>query len=178
MLVRIPSRVWSMLMLLPAEVVGGSSGDCSACHKHKGKQTWSLIPQVTQDQATEVLGQIFSNICGPIDTSIEGYCYFITFTNDFSCYTHIGLTKSKDKALNTFKLWKTCAEMETGKSLKILCTDSGGEYTSTAFSSYLAENGIKCELTNAYTPQENSVSKCANCTLNNLAQSMITNVKE
>src|SRR6266478_6695774 len=99
------------------EVVGGSSGDCSACCK--GKQTWSLIPQVTQDQATEVLGQIFSDICRPIDTSIKGSCYFITFTDDFSCYTHIGLTKSKDKALNVFKIWKTQAEKETGKLLKI-----------------------------------------------------------
>src|SRR5260370_6143121 len=56
--------------------------------------------------------------------------------------------------------------------------DSSGEYTSTAFSSYLAENGIKCELTNAYTPQENGVSKCANWTLNNLAQSMIADARE
>ena len=148
------------------EVIGNSSGNCSACHK--GKQTWSIIPWITQDQATEVLGQIFSDICGPIDTSIEGYCYFITFTDDFSHYTHVGLTKSKDEALNIFKIWKTCTEKETGKSIKILHTDRGGEYTSTAFSQYLANNGIKCELTNAYTLQENGVSDCANCTLNNL----------
>src|SRR5260370_20996261 len=99
------------------EVVGSGNGSCSACHKHKGKQTWSLIPQVTQDWATEVLGWIFSDICGPIDTSIEGYCYFITFTDDFSHYTHVGLTKSKDEALNIFRIWKTHAEKETGKSL-------------------------------------------------------------
>ena len=56
--------------------------------------------------------------------------------------------------------------------------DGGGEYTSMAFSSYLAENGIKRELTNAYTLQENSVSKHANWTLNNLACSMIADAKE
>ena len=89
--------------------------------------------------------------------------------DDFSHYTHVGLTKSKDEALNVFKIWKTHAEKETGKSVKILCTDGGGEYTSTAFGQYLAENGVKHELTNAYTLQENGVSKCANHTLNNLA---------
>ena len=47
-----------------------------------------------------------------------------------------------------------------------------------AFSSYLAKNGIKRELTNAYTLQENSVSECANQTLNNLTQSMIADAKE
>src|SRR5260370_38952980 len=56
--------------------------------------------------------------------------------------------------------------------------DSSGEYTSTVFSSYLAENGIKCELTNAYTPQENGVSECANQTLNNLGQLMIADARE
>ncbi len=69
-------------------------------------------------------------------------------------------------------------EKETGKVLKILCTDSGGEYMSNTFSTYLANNSIKCKLTNAYTLQENSVSECANCTLNNLAWSMIADMKE
>src|SRR5260370_5954152 len=138
-----------------------------------------MIPCATQDQATKVLGQVFSNICGPIENpSIEGYWYFITFTNDFSRYTHVGLCKSKDDAFTMFKQWRAHMEKETGKTLKILHTDSSGKYTSNAFSTYLADNGIKCKLTNAYTPQENGVSECANCTLNNLAQSMITDAKE
>src|SRR5260370_42408379 len=56
--------------------------------------------------------------------------------------------------------------------------DSSGEYTSTAFSSYLTEKGIECELTNAYTPQENGMSECANQTLNNLTQLMIAVARE
>src|SRR5258708_32102983 len=77
-----------------------------------------------------------------------------------------------------FKQWRAHMEKETGKTLKILHTDGGGKYTSNTFSTYLADNGIKCELTNVYTPQENGVSKHANCTLNNLAQSMIADAKE
>ena len=138
-----------------------------------------MIPRATQDQATKVLGRVFSDICGPIENpSIEGYQYFITFTDDFSRYTHVGLCKSKDDAFTIFKQWKACAEKETRKVLKILRTDGSGKYTSNMFSTYLADNGIKCKLTNAYTPQENGVSKCANQTLNNLAQSMIADVKE
>src|SRR5258707_15326467 len=84
-----------------------------------------MIPCATQDQATEVLRQVFSDICGPIkNPSIEGYWYFITFTDDFSQYTHVGLCKSKDGALPIFKWWKACVEKETGKVLKILCMDS------------------------------------------------------
>src|SRR5258708_2368259 len=156
---------------------GSGSQNCLACQK--GKQMRNIILQVTQEQSTEVLGQVFSDICGPIETtSIKGYQYFITFTDDFSCYTHVGLCKAKDDALNIFKMWKAHAEKETDQTLKILCTDSGGKYTSNNFSTYLAEHGIKCELTNAYTLQENSISEWANQTLNNLTHSMIANVKE
>src|SRR5260221_4913785 len=63
--------------------------------------------------------------------SIEGYWYFITFANDFSQYTHVGLCKSKDDAFPIFKWWRAHTEKETGKVLKILCMDGGGKYTVT-----------------------------------------------
>ncbi len=141
------------------EVEGPGSGNCSTCLK--GKQTWSNIPHVTEEQSTKVLSRVFSDLCGPMETlTTEGHHYFITFTNDYSHYTHIGFCKHKDDTLTMFKIFKACAEKETGKSLKILCTDGGGEYSSNAFNSFLAKNGIKQETTNPYTPQENGVSKC------------------
>ena len=91
---------------------------------------------------------------------------------------HIGFCKSKDDTLAVFKVWWACVEKETGKSLKVLCTDGGGKYTSGAFNIYLAENGIKCETTNPYTLQENGVSEQANRTINNLACSMLADAKE
>ncbi len=152
-------------------------GDCSTCQK--GKQTQSPIPCTTHDRSSEVLGRVFSNLCSLMETaSIEGYWYFITFTNDHSHYTHIRLCKSKDDTLGVFKAWKASTEKEMGKSLKILHTDGGGEYTSSTFNAYLAEHGIKHEVTNAYTPQENGVSECANWTINNLTCSMMANMKE
>ncbi len=101
--------------------------------------------------------------------SIEGYRYFVTFMDDYSHYTHIGLCKSKDDTLGIFKAWYACAEKETGKSLKVLCTDGGGEYMSQAFSDFLLSCRVKHEVTNVYTPQENGVLECANRTINNLA---------
>ena len=143
-------------------------GVCSACQK--GKQTQNPIPHTTHDQSSEILGRVFSDLCGPMETpSIEGYRYFVMFTDDYSWYTHIGLCKSKDDTLGIFKAWYAHAEKETGKSLKVLCTDGGGEYLSQAFSDFLASCGVKREITNAYTPQENGVSECTNRTINNLA---------
>ncbi len=64
-------------------VVGDGSRDCSACQK--GKQTRNIILHSTEERATEVLGRVFSDLCGPMETpTIEGYQYFVTFTDDYS----------------------------------------------------------------------------------------------
>src|SRR5260370_33618710 len=90
----------TIIKMVQAEVITGvqvvrdRNDSCSACHK--GKQMRDVIPKVTEDRSLEVLGWVFSNMCNPIDSSIEGYHYFIT--SDFSQYTHVGLCKSKDEA--------------------------------------------------------------------------------
>ncbi len=53
------------------EFVGDRNHSCSACHK--GKQTRDIIPKVTENRSLEVLGWVFSDICGPVDSSIKGY---------------------------------------------------------------------------------------------------------
>ena len=123
-------------------LVGSGTPDCSACRK--GKQMRREIPHATHERAGEVLGRVFSDLCTPMETpSVEGYRYFITFTDDFSRYTHLGLCKSKDDALGIFKSWLARAEKETGKSLKVFRSDGGGEFTSGAFKAFLDEKGIK-----------------------------------
>ena len=80
-----------------------------------------------QERAEEVLGRVYSDLCGLMETpSVKGYRYFITFTDDFSRYTHLGLCKSKDDALGIFKSWLARAEKETGKSLKVFWLDGEG----------------------------------------------------
>ena len=72
---------------------------------------------------------------------------------------------------DTFKKWKALPENETGKRLKCLRSDNGGEYYSKEFESYCSHNGIRRENIVPRTPQENGVSKrmnrmtmeCARC---------------
>ena len=52
-------------------LMGSGMPDCSACQK--GKQTWQEIPHATHERAGEVLGWVYSDLCGPMETSsIEG----------------------------------------------------------------------------------------------------------
>ena len=77
---------------------------------------------------------VYSDICGPMEVeSMGGNKYFITFIDDVSRKVWVYLLKTKDQAFQTFKLFHTMVECETGRKLKCLRTDNGGEYTSREF---------------------------------------------
>ena len=58
----------------------------------------------------------------------------------------------------TFKKWKALVENETGKILKCIRSDNGGEYYNKEFDSYCSYNEIHREKIVPITPQENGVS--------------------
>ena len=47
----------------------------------------------------------------------------------------------------------------TGRNLKTLQTDNGGEYTSREFKSYLRTEGVRHELTVPKTPEQNGIAE-------------------
>ena len=50
--------------------------------------------------------------------------------------------KHKSEALERFNKFRSEVEKQSGKSIKILQYDQGGEYLSQEFLGYLKENGI------------------------------------
>ena len=52
-------------------------------------------------------------------------------------------------------------------------TDRGGEFTSSAFNEFCSIEGIKRQLKNAYTPQENGVSERKNRTIMNMVRCLL-----
>ncbi|CAI7761467.1 unnamed protein product [Closterium sp. NIES-53] len=54
---------------------------------------------------------------------------------------------------------------ESGKRVKAIRSDRGGEFLGAEFRSWLKRHGIKQQLTTAYTPQSNSVAERANRTI-------------
>ncbi|RVW64469.1 Retrovirus-related Pol polyprotein from transposon RE2 [Vitis vinifera] len=74
----------------------------------------------------------------------------------------------KSEAFSAFKSFKARVEKETGRSIKILRTDRGGEYCSNEFEHFCDDQGIQRELTAAYTLQQNGVSERKNRTILNM----------
>ncbi|MCI08879.1 copia-type polyprotein, partial [Trifolium medium] len=53
-------------------------------------------------------------------------------------------------------------------------TDRGGEFNSLDFKKYCEDNGIKRQLTAAYTPQQNGIAERKNRTMMDMVRSMLS----
>ena len=94
-------------------------------------------------RAKDVLEIIHSDVCGPFrEMARGGFYYFITFIDDLSRFGHLFLMKNKSESFEKFKEFKAQVENQTGKSIKTLRLDRGGEYLSTEFIEFLNEHGI------------------------------------
>lgn len=63
---------------------------------------------------------------------------------------------------------------KNGNFIKCLRTDRGGEYNSIEFNEFCKENGIKRQLTTAYTPQQNGVAERKNRTIMNMVRAILS----
>ncbi|KAK8694436.1 hypothetical protein V6N13_071988 [Hibiscus sabdariffa] len=129
------------------------------------------------ERASDLLGLIHSDVCGPMNTQARGgFQYFITFTDDVSRYGYIYLMLHKSKALEKFKEFKNEVQNQHGKSIKALRSDRGGEYLSQDFDELLKECGIVSQLTPPGTTQWNGVSERRNRTLLDMVRSMMSHI--
>lgn len=143
-----------------------------------GKQPRKAIPKKSTWRAKEVLELIHSDICGPISpTSTSGLRYILSFIDDCSRKAWVFFLKEKSETFHQFKMFKKRVETETGKVMKCLRTDRGGEYLSQEFTDFCNEQGIRRQLTIAYTPQQNGIAKRKNRTVMNMVRSMLTTRK-
>jgi hypothetical protein len=81
--------------------------------------------------------------------------------------------KEKFEALEKFKVFKALTENQTGKRLKAVRSDRGGEFSSGNFKEFCDKNGIKREYTILKTPQQNGVVERQNRPVQQMARSMM-----
>jgi hypothetical protein len=81
--------------------------------------------------------------------------------------------ESKDEVFKRFREFKAFGENQTGKRIKTLRGDNGGEYVSHTFNDYLKSNGIHHQTSVPYTPEQNGVAERANRTIVERARSML-----
>jgi transposase InsO family protein len=97
----------------------------------------------------------------------------MTFIDDFSRKTWVYLLKQKSQDFDIFKRFKFMIEKESGKYIKVLISDRGGEYMLTDFMEFCQSHRIKRHFTTRYTPQQNRVVERKNQTIMNMDRSML-----
>lgn len=123
-----------------------------------------------------ILDYVHSDVWGPAKTpSLGGRHYFVTFVDDFSRRVWVFTMKNKDDVLGIFLKWKAQVENQTGRKIKVLRTDNGGEYKSDPFLKICQEYGIIRHFTVRKTPQQNGVSERINKTLVEKVRCMLSN---
>ena len=105
------------------------------------------------ERAKNILELIHTDVCGPFNEMARGgFSYFITFIDDYSRYGYLYLMKYKSEAFEKFREFQKEVENQTGKNIKALRSDRGGEYLSTEFQEFLRDKGILSQLTPPFTP--------------------------
>ena len=155
--------------------VANNVGFCEACVG--GKHHRSPF-ETSKTHTREPLELVHTDVCGKMGAkSIGGAEYFISFIDDKTHYTWIYPMKTKDQAFDYFLEWKTLAEKASGRRLKTLRSDNGGEYTSRKFEAYLKSEGIRHECTVPKTPEQNGVAERMNRTLIESSRSMLLDAR-
>jgi transposase InsO family protein len=145
---------------------------CDGCAL--GKLHKDEFPSNIDKKKRDVLDLLHIDVCGPMQTrSLGGAFYFLLFIDDCMRYTWVYFLRRKGDVFEYFKEFRTMMEKKTGKSIKILCLDQGGEYILGDFNKYCKDNRIVQQFIVPHTPQQNKVVERKNRTLVACACSMM-----
>ncbi|GJV95460.1 putative RNA-directed DNA polymerase [Tanacetum coccineum] len=122
-----------------------------------------------------LLDLVHTNEYGPFRSAIkDGKHYYVTFTDDFSRYEYVYLIKHKLDTFEVFKMYQNKVQNQLDRKIKVLKSDSGGEYLSIEFFDHLKNCGIVSQLTPLRTPQLNGIAERRNRTLLDMVRSMMS----
>ncbi|KAI3796396.1 hypothetical protein L1987_39066 [Smallanthus sonchifolius] len=145
---------------------------CNSCMV--GKQTRSSFPKDSLYRDKTPLELIYADVCGPIAPKTHGgNQYFLLVVDDHTRYMWVFTMKTKDEVANHLIDFVTRVENETGKKIKAIRSDNGGEFTSHMLSDFLNSKGVVHQFITPYTPQQNGVVEIRNRTILGATRSML-----
>ena len=135
------------------------------CRLAKAKR--AKVSHECKGECGEAFGdEIHSDVWGPSRIETFSKCtYFISYTDDWSCWTTCYLLFSKADVFTTYQSFAAWVSNHLQTKIKCLHSDRSGEYMLDAFITFLDEQGTTWKLTVHDTPEENGVAERLNCTL-------------
>ncbi|CAL1382291.1 unnamed protein product [Linum trigynum] len=113
-----------------------------------GKQFRASFPKESLSRAKAPLELVHADLCGPITpTSFGKNKYFLLFIDDYSRKTWVYFLKQKSDTFEAFKKFKMMVENESGRYIKAMRSDRGGEFMLKKFRRFCEYQGIRRFLT-------------------------------
>ena len=140
--------------------------ECEVCCQ--GKMAQLPHARIVEERGgVQVMDKMHLDLVGPmaVKSMNGGYTYVQTGIEVASRLSFVSLLKNKSEALKVSKVLIKSLEVESGKPLKILRTDGGGEYASQEWKDFAGESGLTHELTAPYSPEQNGMVERLNRTL-------------
>jgi transposase InsO family protein len=145
---------------------------CDGCLA--GKHRRAPFPEQVEYKSTEGFELVHADLCGPITPTMpDGKKFFLLMVDDFRRYMWLVLLPSKDCAADAIKRVHADVEAMSGKKLRCLRTDRGGEFIVASFDEHCSATGVRRQLTASYSPQQNGVVECQNQTVVVTARNMM-----
>ena len=136
-------------VLSKKELLAGIKGTpLKTCvHCFHGNQNRISFRRNIASRKSHVLDLVHLDVCGPLKVrTLGGDLYFVTFIDDHSRKVWAYTLKTKDQVLDVFKHFQANVERETGRQLKCVLLDNGGQYIG-PFDQYCTNHGIMHEKT-------------------------------
>ena len=125
-------------------------------------------------QPTEYLDYLHCNLGCTYPTTRRSNVFYFDIQDGSTGACYAEPMRTKGQAFDTFQKFIRRAERQSGKKLKHLRTDFGGEFANQAFEEYTAKEGIKWEPSAPYTPEQNGKAERLNYTLMSPVRSILS----
>jgi transposase InsO family protein len=128
-----------------------------------------------ETRASNLLDLVHVDLWGPATaTSLGGKRYFLTCYDDFSHHINLYFLANKSDALAALKEYSTMAEIQTGRKIKQIRSDGGGEFNSNAAVLFYKQKGIEHLLVPPGSHQQNGRVERVHLTILNLVRTYLT----
>ena len=102
--------------------------------------------------------------------------YYVLFKDDFCGFCLVYFMKNKSGVPGHFKTFMHRLKGQTGRDIKVLRSDKGGEYLGNDFQLYLFSHKIQHHTTVARIPEQNGVAERTNRTIKETARILIQTI--
>jgi hypothetical protein len=155
-----------------SNVDGKDDKYCEVCIKGKMTKVMKTNKPRTPKDALEV---VHTDVCGPMQVkTLFGEKYFVTFIDEYSHLVVTYLLKSKDEVLNKLITFTNMAETQSGKKIKFIQCDNGGEYINNQMERWCNNKGVIMRKTIPYHPEQNGIAERMNRTIMEKARCMLS----